>query len=49
MWRHFLPAVSRWVDVTAFRVFCRIRMAILTDRVANTGEPVQVRGGRPVF
>ncbi|XP_045109688.1 BAI1-associated protein 3-like isoform X3 [Portunus trituberculatus] len=41
VWGHFLPAVSRWVDVTAFRVFYRIRVAILTDRVANTGEPVQ--------
>ncbi|XP_069958195.1 BAI1-associated protein 3 isoform X2 [Cherax quadricarinatus] len=41
VWRHFLPSVSRWVDVTAYRVLCRIRTAILTDRVANTGEPVQ--------
>ncbi|XP_071549430.1 BAI1-associated protein 3-like isoform X3 [Panulirus ornatus] len=41
VWRHFLPWVSRWVDVAAYRVLCRIRIAILTDRVANTGEPVQ--------
>lgn len=44
VWPHFLPFVSRWVDVTSYRVLCRIRIAILTDRVANTGEPVQVCG-----
>ncbi|XP_069995655.1 BAI1-associated protein 3 isoform X6 [Penaeus vannamei] len=41
VWPHFMPFVSRWVDVTCYRVLCRIRIAILTDRVANTGEPVQ--------
>ncbi|XP_064115164.1 BAI1-associated protein 3-like [Macrobrachium nipponense] len=41
VWGHFLPSVTKWVDVTCYRMLCRIRAAILTDRVANTGEPVQ--------
>ncbi|ROT69255.1 hypothetical protein C7M84_012571 [Penaeus vannamei] len=45
VWPHFMPFVSRWVDVTCYRVLCRIRIAILTDRVANTGEPVQSMSG----
>ncbi|XP_047741537.1 BAI1-associated protein 3 [Hyalella azteca] len=41
VWRQFSPSVSCWLDHTCYTVLVRIRRAILTDRVANTGEPVQ--------